>query len=162
MTTKNSNQPLDAQQQANNSSTEKKQGLFRPVGASIFFSVLIAFVACIYFFTAPAIKYFLVESAQKATGAETNLEQVNVTWLPFSVEIIGFQQTDPDKPSYNLVSFERTIASVDLLELILGKTVVEELSIEGLTYDEKRISLGQVIGQTENQTASEQENTDQE
>ncbi|NVK25691.1 MAG: TIGR03545 family protein [Gammaproteobacteria bacterium] len=129
----------------------KKKGMFRAIGAISFVVTLSAVVAGLYFFTAPAIKCAIIYAGEKATGAETNIEEVVVNWQPFSVEVIGFQQTDANQPTHNLIAFKRANASIDIFEWLLGKTIIDQLTIEALTYDSLRNSRGQVYVSSTNE-----------
>ncbi|SES62159.1 TIGR03545 family protein [Thalassotalea agarivorans] len=115
------------------------QGL---IGFLVFLALLLAFV---YLIAESAVKRGIEYGVGLYTGAEVNVEAVEITYSPLSLTVIQFQATDKERPEYNLVSFNRATASLDFWQYLFGKTVIREMALEELAFGEKRTRAGEVF-----------------
>jgi uncharacterized protein (TIGR03545 family) len=120
-------------------------GMFRVSGLATFVILTAGVGAAGYFGTGPLLKSVLQSQLSQSIGAETNIEAVNVAWSSMGVEIVGFQQADPDQLSQNLVEFKRAAAKVDLFELLIGNVIVDDAAIEGLAFSTQRSEKAAVV-----------------
>lgn len=137
-------------------------------GLVIFFTVVSIVAAFILVFAEPLLKDQLVKQAEKINKAEVNIGQVNIHYFPFGLSLNNVQVTNAKQATENLVSFELLTAKVDLWRYWFGKTIIDDLSIAGLTLDQKRENIGQIYKEpsdfddTENEISPEKSNQEQE
>lgn len=102
------------------------------------------FSALFYFFAEPLAKAAIENGTSEQTGAEVNIEKVEIALSPFAVTILSMQVTDPKQPTHNMISFEKAKASISLWPYLFGKTIIDDLDITSLKFNEKRAQAGQV------------------
>lgn len=134
-----------------------KKGMLRPSGIGAVAVILGGGVTAGYLFTGDLIKWSLTKGLETGFGAEANIEDVIVDWHPFSVKIQKLQQTDPEQPKLNVFQFEQATASVNLYELILGKTVVDQMSVSGLSFSQPRKDIGEIYPESSGETTATEE-----
>lgn len=117
---------------------------FRWQGALAFIAILALVFAFVYLLAGPIAKLAIEKGGAEYTGAEVNVGKVNVELSPFMLNIVEFQATDPKKPENNMVSFKDATVSVDLWQLIFGRTIIDMLAVNDLTFGDKRQKMGQV------------------
>ncbi|MCJ8321678.1 MAG: TIGR03545 family protein [Colwellia sp.] len=118
--------------------------LFRWQGL-VAFSILVALVAVFfYIFAENLIKRGIEKSASWSLGAEVNVEKVTLTYSPLSISIDNVQATDAKNPSKNLLSFSRARVDLEFWQYLFGKIIINDLIIEGLEFNQKRLKQGEV------------------
>ena len=122
-----------------------------------FFGVILLIMLVVYFFAESIIKSGIEEGAGATFGAEVNVASVELSYSPLILKVNGFQATDADQPDVNLFSFETASAGVDLWQYLLGKTIIEELSVTELAFETKRNSVGEVYLESEAELDAEDE-----
>lgn len=114
---------------------------------------LIAFLALIagfiYIFAGWLIKTGIEQGGGWYMGAEVNVEEVNVNWSPFTLDIVEFQATDPNDPEYNAMQFKQAKAELNLWQYMLGKVIIEDIRLAELEFGAKRASVGEVYRSAE-------------
>lgn len=128
---------------------------FRWQGFVGFIAVIGIIVGLFYLFAEPLIKKAIEKGTSIYTGAEVNVEAVDLVYSPLSLSVIGFQATDPEKPTHNMVSFEKAKAGVDLWQYLFGKVIIDDLIVEGVAFANERATAGDVYSNVE----SEEENS---
>ncbi|NQZ83548.1 MAG: TIGR03545 family protein [Colwellia sp.] len=109
-----------------------------------FFSIIILLMAFIFLFADSLVKAGIEKSGEWYLGAEVNVEDIELNFSPLSLTVIGFQATDPEKPSHNMVSFTEATAGIELWQYLLGKIHISDLTIAQLELGNKRQSEGAV------------------
>ncbi len=118
----------------------------------------LAFIAAIiYIFAGWIIKTGIEQGGGWYLGAEVNVEAVNVNWSPFTLDIVEFQATDPKAPEFNAMQFKQAKAEVDLWQYLLGKVIVDDLTLAELEFGGKRASVGEVYRVPEGKNTSQTE-----
>jgi len=120
-----------------------------------FLSVIIFLAAFVFIFAGSFIKAGLEKSGEWYLGAEVNVEEVEVNLFPLSLTIIGFQATDSEKPTHNMVSFSKAAVSLDVWQYLLGKIYIDDLAITQLEMDKKRKSPGDVYFTSDSKKSGE-------
>ena len=110
--------------------------------AFIFLSALVA--GFLYFFAESLVKSGIVSSAESVFGAEVNVSDVELSYSPLQISIIGLQVTDKELPTQNVFSFERATAGVDVWQYLFGKIIIEELEVSELAFSSVRSKAGEV------------------
>lgn len=108
-------------------------------------SVVLFFV----FFASVLLKGQIQTHATQANGAKVDVASVRLTLQPIGFEIRNMQVANPEQPMRNLIEFERAAVQVDLIEALLGKVIIEEISFTGVKYDTERRRSGFVPGLTD-------------
>jgi uncharacterized protein (TIGR03545 family) len=114
-------------------------------GLVSFFVVIALIMTFIYFFADALVKKGIEKSGEWYLGAEVNVENVEIMYAPLTLNIEGFQATDPEKPTHNLVSFAQASAGVDVWQYLFGKLYISDLTVAELRIDQPRLSAGQVF-----------------
>ncbi len=118
--------------------------LFRWQGLAAF-SVIVGLLAVFfYLFAESLIKTGIEKGAGFSLGAEVNVEQVKLTYSPISISVINFQATDAEQPSHNAFSFTQATVGFDLWQYLFGKIIIDDLTIDGLLFNQKRAEVGEV------------------
>lgn len=94
------------------------------------------------FAAAPLIKYSIETFGSQAANAKVEVEDINLTFDPFGIEIQGLQVANAEKPLENLIQFERAVADIELLPLLLGKGIVNEVALTGVAFSTARQTSG--------------------
>ena len=115
-------------------------------GLASFFVVIGLLVTFVYFFADSLVKKGIEKSGEWYLGAEVNVKDVEIKYAPLTLNIEGFQATDPEKPTHNLVSFSQASAGVDVWQYLFGKIYISELNITALRIQEAIERVG-VAGQ---------------
>ncbi len=114
------------------------------------FAIIIGAVALFFlFFSNNLIKSQIETHATQANAASVDVASVRLTLQPIGFEIRNMQVANPDEPMRNLIEFERAAVQVDLLEVLLGRVIIEEVSFTGVKYDTERRSSGFIPGLTD-------------
>lgn len=111
------------------------------IGFIGFFAILVALV---WLFLAPLIRFGLTSGLTRANGAEVNIDTVNIQWSPFSMELQRIQFTDPETPELNRFQAERVSFSLQLLQAMVGRVHIEELTATGIAMGVERERRGRV------------------
>jgi len=114
-------------------------------GIASFFVVMALVVMFVYLFADALVKKGIEKSGELYLGAEINVSNVEITYTPLTLNIEGFQATDPEKPTHNLVSFSQASAGVDVWQYLFGKIYISELNVDKLRIDQPRESEGRVF-----------------
>tara|TARA_R110001592_G_scaffold16123_9_gene69022 strand:+ start:1900 stop:3675 length:1776 start_codon:yes stop_codon:yes gene_type:complete len=109
-----------------------------------FLSIILLLIVFLFLFADSLIKAGIEKSGEWYLGAQVNVEEVDVSFSPLSLTVIGFQATDPEKPSHNIVSFTEAAAGIELWQYLLGKIHISDLTIAQLEIGKKRESEGEV------------------
>lgn len=118
------------------------------------FSVLIFVLVGFYYFAAgPLLKLSLETFGSKALGAKLDVSSVEFKLNPVKLIINKLDLTDKKQPMKNLVSIERVEADLSFLPLLLGKTIMESVTIEGVDFDTDRPVSGALISTVEAKSA---------
>jgi uncharacterized protein (TIGR03545 family) len=118
--------------------------LFRWQGLAVFFVIIALIATFVYFFADSLVKNGIEKSGELYLGAEVNVEHVEITYAPLTLNIEGFQATDPEKSTHNLVSFSQASVGVDIWQYLFGKVYISELNVVELKLDQQRKSAGEV------------------
>ena len=128
-----------------NPEDKKPEGLFRKSGIAALIGTIVTVGAGGYFFADSIAKFALKQGMELTFGAETNVAEVSVNWSPFGITVDGLAQTDASEPTKNLFELQQASAQIDFWQLMLGKYVIEQLSVEQLALGTTRTAAGQVF-----------------
>ena len=129
----------------NNEEQKKPKGLLRTPGLAALLVTVGGLGAGGYFFADSIAKFAIKQSLEVSIGAQTDIESVTVSWVPFGVTVNKLAQTDPASPANNLFSFNSFAAQIHPWEFLLGKYVIDNAQISDLQFGAKRQGVGEVF-----------------
>lgn len=126
----------------------------------ISFVVISSILVAVWLFAAgPVIKYAIETFGSDANGAKVDVADVSLTFDPFGIEITGVEVANADAPMENLVQFERATADIELLPLLLGKGIMNEVAVTGVAFSTARTESG-AIEQSQDKAREEESKQD--
>lgn len=81
------------------------------------------------------------------TGAEVNVDDADLTLSPLGFIVTRIQVTNPENPAVNAVEVQRVAFTLDTARLLMRKTVIENMGIEGVALGTPRDRPGRVYRQ---------------
>lgn len=109
--------------------------------AALFFGLIILYGRL---FLDSNIKSLIELVGYHATGAEVNVQEVQTSFFQASIKIKGIQLTNPEKPTHNNLIIGEIRFSMLWDALLRAKIVINEATIENLSFDQKRNHVGKV------------------
>lgn len=114
------------------------QGLGVFVGVVIVFSIL-------WFLVIDGIVERMIEKfGTQAVGARVELDSADVSLFPVGLQLIRLQVANPDEPMTNAVEIARIDLSLDTLNLLRRKIIIDEMSLDGVQINTPRKTSGAV------------------
>lgn len=114
------------------------------------FIVILSLLVLGWMFAAgPLIKYSIETFGSQAAGAKVEVGEVKLSFDPLGVEILNVQVANADAPMENLVEFERALADLELMPLLLGKGIINNLSLTGVEFATERLTSGALENEAE-------------
>ena len=117
----------------------------RKVGVGLAVLLVVGFFAGSHFLQNTTIKRYATDTLTKANGAEVDLEDLDISVLGASVSAAGLQVTDAQKPTQNQVAVEKITADASVLDLLLGRLVLENVELTGVAFNQTRETPGKVL-----------------
>jgi len=109
------------------------------------FSVILLLILAFWYFAAgPLIKLSIETFGSKALGAKLDVASVDLELNPVKLVLNKVEAADKKHPMKNLVSFDRAEADLLFLPLLMGKTIIENVSVEGVAFDTDRQTSGEL------------------
>ncbi len=109
------------------------------LGFVVFIALLVVFWM---FAAAPIIKFSIEKFGSEAAGAKVEVEEVILGFNPLLLSINGVQVADKDAPMTNVLSIESSVADLALFPLLLGKTIIHDMSLQGVEFGSPRKTSG--------------------
>ena len=111
-------------------------------GLAGFVAISAIFVLGWLFAVGPILKYSIERFGSQAAKAKVEVADVSLTFDPFGIEISGLQVADSAKPMENVIEFDRAVADIELFPLLLGKGIVNQVTLTGVAFSTPRNSSG--------------------
>jgi len=103
------------------------------------FVVVVAVVSAVWLLVVDrVVEHYIEKAGTSLVGAKVELDRADLSLFPLGLTLTGLQVTDPSSPMRNAVECERIAGLVDGMGLLLGKTVIDEMSVEGVRLNTKR------------------------
>ncbi len=113
---------------------------------------LIAFIAVAalvtifwLFFIDGIVRRAVERTGTSLAGAEVDVAQARLSIAPLGLSLSGIQVTDPKNPSTNSFEVGRVAFSLDALNLLRRKVIIQEMAAEGLRFGAARKKPGFVV-----------------
>lgn len=121
----------------------RRQGLFAFLGITVVISIL-------WFLLVDGfIERLIEEYGTKALGAKVEIDETDLSILPAGLEIVGLQLTNPDKLMENAVEISRVNLSLDAMNLLRRKIIIDEMAVEGIQFNTPRKVSGAVVSESD-------------
>ncbi len=118
--------------------------------------VIFALFSIVIAFKNPILKSVLTAVVQDAAGAKCEIGSLDLRILDSRLEIDQFAVANKKEPMTNLAEFSSLVVDFDLVQLLKGRFVSDEISIEGIQVGTQRQTSGE-IEKTEKQLKKEAE-----
>ncbi len=119
--------------------------------------VLFVAAALLFWFLllGPLVKWAVEKTGTAIVGAEVDLGRADVTLSPLGVTLSRLQVTDPGEPMRNAVEIGRIAFSLDGLDLLRRKIIINEMSAEGIMLGTERKTSGAIVKQKKKEESNE-------
>ena len=112
----------------------------------VFFILVIALIGVFWFFLADSIvKHAIQKTGTAIVGAQVELAKADLHLLPLGITLSELQVTNPDRPMSNAVQAQHIEFSLDSLNLIQRKIIIDTLSLDGIRFNTPRSRSGAVV-----------------
>ncbi|MCX5818913.1 MAG: TIGR03545 family protein [Deltaproteobacteria bacterium] len=91
------------------------------------------------------IKDVIEKAGTMAVGAKVELGTADLSLFPLGLTLNRLQVTDPDEPMTNAVEVARIASSLDGLNLLRRKVIIEEMAVDGLKFGTPRKTSGALL-----------------
>ena len=122
--------------------------------------VIVLMFAAAVFFAGSIIKSVMESNFTKLNGARVDIETVDVSYSPFGLTINNIQIADPQQAMLNTAQIEQVRFALSFGNMLLGKVIVDQASIDGVQIDTPRQISGLIEQAAEQQEKSEPEADD--
>ena len=90
------------------------------------------------------VKRTIEKTGELIVGAQVDVHDVDVTLVPLAMTLNGLEVTNPEAPATNSIECGRIAFSLDSLNLLRRKTIINEMAVEGVRFDTPRKRPGRV------------------
>lgn len=129
--------------------------IFRLPGFITFVVLTLLITLGSYFFADSAVKWTMTSSLESATGAQVDVENVNIQFTPFALTVNDLQIADPDNLNQNQIQLDTAEIKIDWLKFFQGKTIIENIEVSGAAINQPRKTPAKAIKQKEVAKADE-------
>jgi uncharacterized protein (TIGR03545 family) len=123
---------------------DKDKGWLRWWGLGVFVLLTAVLAAFWFLFLDLFVKRMIEQTGTSIVGAKVELASADVSLFPFGLTLTRLQVTNPDEPMTNVVEIGRIACTVDGLNLLRRKVIIEEMALEGLKLGTARQTAGAV------------------
>lgn len=114
-------------------------------GLAVFLGVVIIFSLFWFLLIDGLVERMIEKSGTRAVGAKVELDKADLSLLPAGLKLIRLQITDPDKPMTNAVEIAQINLSLETLNLLRRKIIIEEMTVDGIRMNAPRKRSGAVV-----------------
>ena len=111
----------------------------------IAFVVVVLLAAGVWFLVVDrVIKRVVEKTGTMLVGAKVELGEADLSLFPLGLTLSRLQVTNPDQPMTNAVEIARIAFSMDSLNLLRRKVIIEEATVEGVRLNTPRTTSGAI------------------
>ena len=121
----------------------KKWIRWRGLGA--FLAVVVIFALFWLLFVDGYVERMIEKYGTRVVGGTVELADADLSLFPAGLELADIQITDPDRPMTNAVEIARISLSLDSLNLLRRKVIIEEMALEGVQLNTPRKTSGALV-----------------
>lgn len=133
------------------------KNIIRIPGFLAFIIIIILLVGGVYLFAEPLLKTGIEKMGTAMVGARVDVGEVKLRLNPASISLIKMTVTDVDQPMQNLFEFDKAVASIELLKLMMGQTIINDLAVDGLRFETPRKTSGAIPKKIKSKKQKEEE-----
>lgn len=111
-------------------------------GLIVFIGVTAAFLALFFMFVDGFVKRAIEKTGTALMGAKVELDKADLSFFPLGLRLSRLQVTDPDEPMTNAVEVSQIAFSMDTLNLLRHKVIIEEMAVDKVQFKTPRKSSG--------------------
>jgi len=126
---------------------------------ALFIGLPLLFVLLV-FISGPLAKLILESQLGSVNGAEVNIEDVDISYWPFTITLSGLEATDKEVPEKNLISFDKALLQINSDSLLKGKLIVSDMQLDNIQFATLRKNQGEVFKQETVETEHEAQTAD--
>lgn len=101
------------------------------------------------------VKRAIEKTGTLIVGAEVDVRDVDVSLFPLAITLDGLQVTNPDDPATNSVECGTIAFSLDSLNLLRRKVIIDQMAVEDVRFDTPRKRPGFVRSRLEEKKGEE-------
>ncbi|MBW2436060.1 MAG: TIGR03545 family protein [Deltaproteobacteria bacterium] len=116
----------------------------RPAGAIVFLALISAIGLFWWLLADWLLKVSIESGGTKIVGARVELASADLTFSPLGFHLENLQITNPEQPMQNLVQLGQITGSLELMPLLMGQVIIEEMSATGVRVNTERKTSGAV------------------
>ena len=120
------------------------KNIIRLPGIIAFIVISALIIGGVYLFAESFLKTGIEKAGTEMLGAKVDVGHVKLRLNPASITLLNVAATDVDKPMQNLFEFDKAEASIELLKLMMGQTIVNDLELQGLRFETPRKISGAI------------------
>lgn len=121
-----------------------RQGWIRWPGLIAFLLVVAAAGGLWFLLVDAAIERAIERTGTTLVGARVDLDAADLSLVPLGLTLTRLQVANPDRPMTNAVEIARIAFTMDGLNLLRRKVIIEEMAVDGLRLGTPRASSGAV------------------
>lgn len=134
----------------------RRPKIIRIPGVIVAAVLIVASAVGVYLVQGDRLAGLAADALTQANGAEVNLDEFDLALVQGRVSAKGLAATDPAQPSINRLVVGELTANASLWNLLRGKLVVDNVTLNAVSFDAPRSSPGVVLPR-EPQTAAPRE-----
>lgn len=123
-------------------------------GGLIAVVIIVLASAAALLFAGSILKPVMESGFTRVNGAKVDIDNVDVSYSPFTVAINNMQIADPLRAMVNTAQIKQVKFSMSVAELFFGKAIIDEASVNGIQVDTPRRKSG-LIKKTDKEKESE-------
>ena len=124
-------------------------------GVAVFLGVMIVFSVFWFLLIDGIVERTIEKYGTRAVGAKVELEGADLSLFPAGLELSRLQITNPDEPMKNAVEIGRISLSLDSLNLLRRKVIVDEMALDRVRLNTSRKTSGAVVSKPSAPAVSE-------
>jgi uncharacterized protein (TIGR03546 family) len=117
----------------------------RKVGVGLAVVLVAGFLVAAHFLQNTTIKRYTTSALTKANKAEVDVNDLGISILRGNAHVNGLQFTDPQQPKQNQLAIEKIQANTSIRDLLLGKVVMEDVTVSEVRFGQARQTPGTVL-----------------
>jgi len=118
------------------------KNLIRPTGFVAFTAIIALLIAFWLLLADWLLKTAVEQGGSAAVGAKVELDTAALSFSPFGLSLTNIQVTDPGNPMQNLVQLAQVDAHIDLVKMLMGQVIIEDLKAVGVRLNTARTTSG--------------------
>ncbi|MBO4439396.1 MAG: TIGR03545 family protein [Spirochaetaceae bacterium] len=121
---------------------KKQKGRIKFLPIILVFAFIFALISVVLAFKNPILKAVLIKAGETAAGAKCEIESVNLKLLDSKLTVQGIAVANKNQPMKNLAEVSNLVLDFDLVQLLKGRMVADELAVEGIQLGTDRETSG--------------------